>query len=123
MNANVTEAINTWNAEHAKATKELAALELALKADYNKYVDSLCAYLHRLKEANDIRQGYIRKFSISDNANETRKCAEFGSSSKQAIENQADKYLLERPSYRDTSESRIKVRALGYEALLERKVL
>lgn len=123
MGTDIAEAINTWNDEHTTATAELAALEATLKADYNNYVDSLCAYLHRLKEANDIRQGFIRKFSLADASNETKHCTTFASGSKQLIENQAVKYLLDRPSYRESSESRTTVQALAHEILLERKVL
>lgn len=124
MNYDVNEAISTWNDEHTTATTELVALEATLKEDFNQYVDSLCAYLHRLKEANDIRQGYLARFKKMDVSEGTNRQSKlFGQGAKQLIENQAVKYLLERPAYNEDSKSKTTVQALAHEKLLELKVL
>lgn len=123
MSTNVKHAISSWNKEYLEATRELAALEATLKADYNKYVDSLAAYVARVKAANDVRQGFVRVLETEDASNGTKTIHEFTYHAKAPIKNQADKYLLDKPvdklQYQYSLEA---VRACNVEKLLQRKV-
>ncbi len=75
--SNVNDAIKTWD---AAAITELEALEATLKADYNRYLDSLAAYVARVKAINDARQSFFKIIQISAAA---------------SIKNQAAKYILD----------------------------
>lgn len=122
MSTDVNTAVITWNAEHANAITELATLEATLKADYNKYIDSLAAYLERLQAANDIRQRYINILGIEDVSNDTKTRVEFIYSAKVPIENKATKYLLDTIITQETK-SPVIVSACDAAKLLERKAV
>ena len=122
MSTNVNEAVTTWNAEHDTATAELGMLEATLKADFNKYVDSLAAYAGRLKPANDVRQGFMRIFSIEDVSNNTRTADAFGYAAELPIENNAVKYLLDTTNHAETKSPEL-VLACDSEKLLSRKIV
>jgi hypothetical protein len=122
MSTNVNEAVTTWNAEHATATVELETLEATLKADFNKYVDSLAAYVGRLKSANDVRQGFVCILSIEDVSNDTRTADAFGYNAELPIENNAVKYLLDTNNDAETKSPTF-VRACASENLLSRKAV
>lgn len=122
MSTNVNHAVSVWNKEYLEATSELAALEATLKADYNKYIDSLVAYLKRLKSANDVRQGFVRKLEIEDASNGTRTIHEFTYHAKPSLENRADKYVIEQDVGAGTPAVVTTVRACSVESLIQRKV-
>lgn len=121
MSTNVNEAITTWNDEHAAATVELETLEETLKADYNKYVDSLAAYVARVKAANDVRDGFIRVLQSEDISNGTATFHEFVSGAENPIESNAGKYLLDTINPVEVK-SPVIVAACDAAGLLERKV-
>ena len=122
MGTNVNEAITTWNNEHTAATAELVTLEATLKADYNRYVDSLAAYIARVKTANDVRGGFIRQLEIEDVSNGTRTFQHFASAAKNPIENEAATYILDNDRTFRVTPSVLLVDACNDAALLERKV-
>jgi hypothetical protein len=127
MNTNVNEAVTTWNDEHTAATAELVTLEATLKADYNKYIGSLAAYVARVKTANDVRNGFIRQFEIEDVSNGTNKgnfskTIQFISNAKSSIENEAAKYLLDNDRCYRATPVVVIVDACDANRLLERKV-
>lgn len=122
MSTNVKEAIATWNKEHATATAELEALEAPLKTDYNRYIDSLAAYIARVKAANDVRQGYVGIFQIEDVLNGTRTQGIFEYSAKAPIQSNASKYLLDNDVNGRVTTSLILTSSCSADGLLERKV-
>lgn len=124
MSADVIQMVTDWNTEHAVATVELEALEATLKADYNKYVDSLAAYVARLQAANEVRQGFIRVLDQEDVANDNHHLkGGFGHSAEATIENQAVKYLIDRWLNEQNTTSVIWVKSCDAVKLLERKVI
>ena len=123
MSTDVNAAVATWNAEYATATAELPTLEATLKADYNKYVDSLAAYVARVKAANDIRQGYERILGIEDVANDTRTRKEFLALADDPIANIAENYLLDKDRNGKVTTSLVLVGSCNADELLARKAL
>lgn len=123
MSTDVNQAVTTWNAEHAAATAELEALEATLKVNYNAYIDSLAAYIARVKAANDVRQGYIRVLEIEDVANDTRTLGGFVHSAEKPIENQALEYLLDHDRNFRATPSLVIADACDAAKLLERKAI
>ena len=121
MSTDVNTAVSTWSYERTKAQNELATLEAVLKNDFNKYVDSLAAYLQRLSTANNVRQTYERVFSIEDVKNNTYNSAGFGGNAAPPIENQAIKYMLDTMNPVETKSPTI-VHSCDVDKLLTKKV-
>lgn len=123
MSTDVNAAVTTWNDACATAKTEVASLEATLKADYNKYVDSLAAYVERVKAANDIRTGYANILGNEDVENDIRTRNEFLSLAVAPIENSAAKYILDSQEGDRVTRSLRLVRACDANELLERKFL
>lgn len=121
MGVEVTAAVTTWNNEHTAATSELETLEAALKASYNAYIDSLAAYISRVKQANDMRQDYIRVFSIEDRENGTTKRKYFLQDAKDPVANAGTKYMLDPGETDQVMRSYYLVRASDSAGLSARK--
>lgn len=123
MGTDVNQVITTWNNACTAAKTELDALEAALAAEYNKYIDSLSAYLQKLKATNDIRQNYINAFSNEDSKNGTCTRNNFLHSAAAPIENIATKYILDNSTDIGLRNSYELVRAARTDVLLTKKVI
>lgn len=123
MSIDVNEAVTAWNNECAAAKTDLATLEAALKADYNKYIDSLSAYLQRLKAANDVREGYVNDFGADDIKNNTHTRNNFIYSAAAPIENNATEYILDNSVGLGLRNSYELVRSTSTDRLLAKKVV
>lgn len=123
MSINANAVATDWNNQRSVAIGELDTLEVTLKADYNKYIDSLSAYLQRLKAANDIRNNYINDLSIEDIKNDTRNRETFLYSAADPIKNNAKDYMLDDHRNSEVTKASLLIESCSIDALINMKVL
>lgn len=121
MSTNVNDTVAIWNQEHTFATTNLVTLEANLKTAYNAYIDALAVYIARVKEGNDIRDGYVRTLGTEDIINDTKTKDQFLYAAKPMIENNGSKYLLDPLSESAATKSATLVASCTSGELLERK--
>ncbi|ERI92144.1 hypothetical protein HMPREF1982_02685 [Clostridiales bacterium oral taxon 876 str. F0540] len=123
MGISVNEAVTTWNTAAADAETELKALEDTLKADYNKYIDSLSAYLKKINDTNAIRNTYVNVFEKEDIENSTYNKNNFLYSAVPPLQNIGEKYILDNSVEVGQRDSYEIVKAADAEKLLTKKVI
>jgi uncharacterized GH25 family protein len=123
MSVDVNAAITDWNNKAVEAKAELEPLEEDLKQSYNNYIDSLVAYLQKVKDTNEIRSRYIRIFQNEDMKNDTRIANQFSYHAVEPIKNIAPKYILDNKAQMGLRNSLEIVRSESVERLLSKKVL
>jgi hypothetical protein len=120
MNIVVNDAVTDWNNTAETANTELKTLEDTLKSSYNNYIDSLAAYLQKIKDINTVREKYIRIFESEDMKNDTRLRVEFLYSASESLKNNGNKYILDNINLRDSYEL---VMSESVDRLLSKKVI
>jgi len=123
MSINANAAATDWNNQRSEAIGELDTLEATLKADFNKYIDSLSAYLQRLKAANDIRNNYINDLGVEDIKNDTRNRQTFLYSATDPIKNNAMNYIFDDHRNSQVTKASLLIGSCDVNELNSRKVL
>ncbi len=121
MDKNIKAVAESWNKTHATTIKELEALELSLKTNYNKYIDSLVDYLDKLQTVNEIRSRIVRELENEDVSNETRTAIIFNTLAEGPINNNALEYIIDRREPAIETSRRM-VLACSTVKLLQRKI-
>lgn len=96
MDKNIKAIAESWNETRSTTIKELEALELSLKTNYNNYIDSLVGYLDKIQTVNEARRSIIRELGKEDTSNKTITVIEFATLAEDPITNNALEYIIDR---------------------------